>query len=172
MAITATTPTAHNLLSDYRDPFQARYDIDTRLPKELREQARGMDWGLFMATYAPAPTMQVVVTGVDKLNWCDSLYTAELTRTSKTRAPETTHCEVTASGPLAAISAILAEHGRYVEVLAFHQIALHEATVTCVKVAHQVNHTRSAWAVGFGPNPAHSVASALSAGAQRIYGNL
>ncbi|WP_165164999.1 acetyl-CoA acetyltransferase [Corynebacterium qintianiae] len=155
-----------------RDPFQIRYEIDSKLPKELRDQARGMDWGLFKATFAPEPTMHIGLVGVDKLNWSEHRYTVEITHTSKTASPETTHCEVTATGPAAAIGHILNENGRYVEILAFHQIDLYEATVTCVKVAHQVNHNRTAWAVGFGHSPAHSVAAALSSGAQRVYGNL
>ncbi|EEI18032.1 acetyl-CoA acetyltransferase [Corynebacterium sanguinis] len=177
MAHTATTATRSTTfhapaLPEARDPFQIRYEIDSKLPKELRAEAHGMDWGLFRATYAPAPTVQIGLVGVDKLNFSDHRYTVEVTQTSKTKAPESTYHEVTATGPAAAMSAILNEHGRYVEILSYHEITLYEATVTCVKVAHQVDHTRTAWAVGFGHSPAHSVAAALSSGAQRIYGNL
>lgn len=168
-----STQTAHPTAAPQgRDPFQIRYEIDSKLPKDLRAEAEGMDWGLFKATYAPAPTMHIGLTDIEQLNWSDHRYTAEVTHTSKTTSPATTRCEVTATGPTAAISHILNENGRYVEVLAFHQIELYEATVTCVKVGHQVNHNHSAWAVGFGQSPAHSVAAALSSGAQRIYGNL
>ncbi|MCT1585050.1 acetyl-CoA acetyltransferase [Corynebacterium sanguinis] len=177
MAPTATS-TAHSTRSvttfapaEDRDPFQIRFEIDQKLPKELRAEAQGMDWGLFKATYAPTPTMHIGLTDIQKLNWSDHRYTAEVSHTSKTTSPSTTVCEVTASGPAAAISEILSSNGRYVEILAFHQINLFEATLTCVKVAHQVNHNRTAWAVGFGHSPAHSIAAALSSGAQRIYGN-
>lgn len=173
---TATTTTMRalhaNTLSQERDPFQIRYDIDSKLPRELREEARSMDWGLFKATYAPAPTMYLNLTTIEQVNWCERRYVIELTCTSKTAIPTTTHCEVTATGPAAAISQILNDNGRYVEILSFHQIELYEATVTCVKVAHQVDHTRCAWAVGFGASPAHSITAALASGAQRIYGNL
>ena len=174
---TPTAPTApaqfHTpALSPERDPFQIRYEIDSKLPRDLREEARGMDWGLFKATYAPVPTMHLSLTGIEQVNWCDRRYAIELTHTSKTASPTTTHCEVTATGPAAAISQVLNDNGRYVEILSFHQIELFEATVTCVKVAHQVDHTRCAWAVGFGASSAHSIAAALSSGAQRIYGNL
>lgn len=154
-----------------RDPLQARYDIDAKLPRELRAEAENMDWGLFMATYAPAPTLHIALNSAEQLNWMDHSYTAAVTVLSKTRQPDHTTTQVTATGPAAAISTILNDHGRYVEMLAFHQIELYEATVTCVKVSHQVDHTRTVWAIGFGPTPAHSVAAAMSSGAQRIYGN-
>ena len=155
-----------------RDPLQARYDIDAKLPRALREEAEGMDWGLFMATSAPAPTLHIGIISTDKVSWLDNRYTATVAELYKTRAAHTSTAEVTATGPAAAVSAILNERGRYVEMLSFHQIELYEATVTCVEVCHQVNHTRTSWAIGFGPSPAHSVAAALSSGAQRIYGNL
>lgn len=163
---------ATKVFRDTRDPLQARYDIDAKLPRELREEAEGMDWGLFMATFAPAPTLHIALTTTEQLTWLDNRYTAAVTALSKTRQPEHTSSQITATGPASAVSAILNEHGRYVEMLAFHQIELYEATVTCVKVCHQVDHTRTAWAIGFGPSPAHSVAAAMSSGAQRIYGNL
>lgn len=169
-AITSTAPATTRTTT--RDPFQARYDFDSKLPAELRAEAAGMDWGLFKATYAPAATVQVALTGAEELNWCDRRYSAEVTCTSKTESPRISHCQVTATGPAAAVSDILSACGRYVEMLSFHQITLYEATVTCIKVAHQVDHTRSAWAVGFGDSPAHSVAAALSSAAQRIYSHL
>lgn len=169
---THTQRHAPTVFRDTRDPFQARYDLDTKLPRPLREEAEGMDWGLFMATYAPAPTLHIGLTSTEKLSWLENRYTAAITELFKTRAAHTSTAEVTATGPAAAVSAMLNGHGRYVEMLSFHQIELYEATVTCVEVAHQVDHTRRRWAIGFGPSPAHSVAAALSSGAQRIYGNL
>lgn len=167
-SFSATTTAFH----DTRDPLQARYDIDTKLPRNLREEAAGMDWGLFMATYAPAATLHVGLTPTAHCLWAGTRYSATVTVATKTERPRTTTCELTAAGPAAAVSRVLNDHGRYVEILSFHQIELYEATVTCVEVCHQVDHRRRAWAIGFGATPAHSVAAALSSGAQRIYGNL
>ncbi|SDR68617.1 hypothetical protein [Corynebacterium timonense] len=170
---TATDPAPNTTtFRDTRDPLQARYDIDAKLPRRLREEAAGMDWGLFMATYAPAATLHVALTATGHSLWAGTRYSATVTAATKTQRPHTATSELTAAGPAAAASQVLAEHDRYVEILSFHQIELYSATVTCVEVCHQVNHNRRAWAIGFGATPTHSVAAALSSGAQRIYGNL
>ncbi|WKD58194.1 hypothetical protein CAPI_08335 [Corynebacterium capitovis DSM 44611] len=160
------------VVTQTRDPLQERYRTSFKLPRPLHEEATGMDWGLFMATYAPAPTLQVALVGVEKSCWAKMAFRATVTKSSKLEAPHTEECEVTATGPVAAVSELLAEHGRYVEVASFHQIELHEATLTCVRVRHQAIQSRESWAIGFGSTPAQSVAAALSSGAQRIYGNL
>lgn len=153
-----------------RDPFQIRFDSERRLPRELREEAMGMSWSLFSATYAPMPTVKISGIESRREHWCYTTYSADLVCTSKTSAPQTTHHEVTASGPAHAFSAILAEEGRHVEILEFHQFQLHEATFTAIKVAHQINERRTAWAVGFGATSESSIAAAMASGAQRIYG--
>ena len=73
-------------------------------------------------------------------------------------------------GPTSAASHLLADAGRHVEILAFHQTELFESTVTFVLVSHQNNENRRAWALGFGSTPEASIAAALASGAQRIYG--
>lgn len=151
------------------DPFQLRFESPRRLPRELREEAMGMSWSLFTATYAPTPTLRISDIDTQKANWCYTSYSADVTKTSKTDAPETTHHEVTASGPAHAFAAMLASEGRYVEILEFHQIELYEAKFTAIKVAHQINERNTAWAIGFGATSEASIAAAMSSGAQRIY---
>ena len=153
-----------------RDPFQIRFDSPWRLPRELREEAMGMSWALFSATYAPTPTVKISDIEARHDHWCYTTYSANVTRTSKTFPPETKHHEVTTSGPAHAFGAMLADEGRYVEILEFHQFTLHEATFTAVKVAHQINERDTAWAVGFGATSEASIAAAMTSGAQRIYG--
>lgn len=153
-----------------RDPFQIRFDSSRRLPRELREEAMGMSWKLFSATYAPTPTVKISDIEARRDHWCYTTYSANVTRTSKTFPPETTHHEVTTSGPAHAFGAMLADEGRYVEILEFHQFTLHEATFTAIKVAHQINERDTAWAVGFGATSETSIAAAMASGAQRIYG--
>lgn len=156
--------------SEALDPFQLRYDTPRRLPRELREEAMGMTWSLFTATYAPTPTVKFSDITATRENWCYTTYAADVTRTSKTFPPQTEHREVTASGPAHAFSAMLAEEGRYVEILEFHQFELFEAKFTAIKVAHQIDERNTAWAVGFGTTSEISIASAMASGAQRIYG--
>ena len=156
--------------TEERDPFQIRFDSQRRLPRELREEAMGMSWQLFSATYAPTPTVKISDIEARSDHWCYTTYSANVTRTSKTFPPETTHHEVTTSGPAHAFGAMLADEGRYVEILEFHQFTLHEATFTAIKVAHQINERDNAWAVGFGATSETSIASAMASGAQRIYG--
>ncbi|MDN8595514.1 MULTISPECIES: acetyl-CoA acetyltransferase [unclassified Corynebacterium] len=152
------------------DPFQRRFDSPRRLPRELRAEAMGMSWALFSATYAPSPTVKFSDIRSSHDHWCYTTYSADLTRTSKTFPPQTTRHEVTSSGPAHAFGAMLAEEGRYVEILEFHQFQLHEATFTAIKVAHQINERNTAWAIGFGATSESSIAAAMASGAQRIYG--
>lgn len=156
--------------TEERDPFQIRFDSPRRLPRELREEAMGMSWKLFSATYAPTPTVKISDIEARRDHWCYTTYSANVTRTSKTFPPETTHHEVTTSGPAHAFGAMLADEGRYIEILEFHQFTLHEATFTAIKVAHQINERNTAWAVGFGATSEMSIAAAMASGAQRIYG--
>ena len=152
------------------DPFRARFGSAHRLPRGLREEARGMEWSLFTATYAPMPELRISRLESERLRGGHYLFTAELIRTSKTSQPQTEIREITASGPVSACTHLLADAGRHVEILSFHQSELYEATVTFLHLGHQTHHTRRAWAMGFGSTPEASVASALSSGAQLIYG--
>lgn len=156
--------------TEERDPFQIRFDSQRRLPRELRQEAMGMSWTLFSATYAPTPTVKIADIEARRYHWCYTTYSANITRTSKTFPPETTHHEVFTSGPAQAFGAMLADAGRYVEILEFHQFTLHEATFTAIKVAHQINERDTAWAIGFGATSETSIAAAMASGAQRIYG--
>lgn len=167
---TYTTSTTANQHSTSADPLTARFGINHRLPKGLREEAAGMSWPLFTATYCPTPELKVSALDVETQRSGKLTVSAELTHSSKTQPPRTFRHEITATGAISACTHLLAEHGRYVEILTFRQHRIFEATVTFVEVAHQHNHRRTAWAVGFGPTADLSAAHALAAGAQRIHG--
>ncbi|AWB82659.1 acetyl-CoA acetyltransferase [Corynebacterium yudongzhengii] len=152
------------------DPFEHRFGSTHRLPKGLRKEARGMSWPLFTATYCPTPDLRITGLTSEKLRAGKARFSAELTTYSKTAAPTSTRRETIATGPASAITHFLAEEGRYVEIRTFRQQRIFEATVTFLEVAHQWDHTRTAWAVGFGPTDATSIAHALASGAQRIHG--
>ncbi|GAB2510545.1 hypothetical protein CATRI_11650 [Corynebacterium atrinae] len=163
-----TTQEPRTQATQVEDPFHTRFG--SHLPRELREEASGMTWSLFSAIYAPHADIRI--------NRLDSIpgrggtqhFTAELTFLSKTEPPFTAGHTIDTMGTASACTHLLADAGRHVEIHAFHQVELFEATATFVKVAHQTADRRTAWAMGFGPTPAASIAAALSSGAQRIYG--
>ncbi|WP_369803769.1 hypothetical protein [Corynebacterium sp. CNJ-954] len=70
-------------------------------------------------------------------------------------------------GAASAMTQILADHGRRVEILEFHQYDIFEATVTFVFAQHQ---TKKVWAIGFGADRDLSIASALASAAGRLHG--
>ncbi|RNE49899.1 acetyl-CoA acetyltransferase [Corynebacterium alimapuense] len=164
----STTSTAPKTLT--RDPFSNRFGSTYRLPRGLREEAAGMSWALFSATYSSLADIRITNLETDFLRGGRQHFTAELTHTSKTQAPQVETCQITAMGPTSACTHLLADAGRHVEILDFHQFDIFEATVTFIKVSHQNNEHRTAWAMGFGGTPASSTAAALASGAQRIYG--
>lgn len=152
------------------DPLNARFGNNHRLPRGLREEAAGMSWALFIATFAPAADLRITDLKASPVRGGKQNFTAELSHFSKTTAPITETREISAMGPASACSHLLADAGRHVEILTFHQFEIFEATVTFAKVAHQTHDHRTAWAMGFGSNPSASTAAALASGAQRIYG--
>lgn len=168
--ISAPVTTTYASADIKQDPFTARFGNDHRLPRGMRDEAAGMAWPLFIATYAPAADIRISHMEASRGRGGQQHYTAEMIRTSKTEQPVTTTHDITAMGPTSAASHLLADAGRHVEILAFHQTELFEATVTFVKVAHQTNENRTAWAMGFGATNEASIAAALASAAQRIYG--
>lgn len=149
-----------------------RLEIDRALPRELRDEAHGMDWGLFTATYAPEPTCAVTFQAEEKVNWMLSEYHLDVHSMPKTRPARRTSEAVQASGPVRAIGEALNRHGRYVEILSFHQTEIIGRWLTMVKVGHSERHLRVFWTIGFGATAAESAAAAMSAGAQRVHGNM
>lgn len=152
------------------DPFQARFGGDHRLPLDMRAEAAGMSWSLFSATYAPASNFRISELNWEPVRGGQFLYRAKMTRLHKASAPETTHHEVVASGPVSACSRLLADAGRHVEILSFRQVDLFQSAATFVRAAHQLHPDRNTWAMGFGATRETSTASALTSAAYLIYG--
>ncbi|MDK8895217.1 MULTISPECIES: acetyl-CoA acetyltransferase [Corynebacterium] len=160
---TTDTPGHHD---DGDDPFFRRYGT-RRLPRGLREEAAGMDWQLFLTIYSPEARLAVNHVTSTRRDNCTYRFGISATRRSKTHAPREEFHEIDASGPAAACSQLLADAGRAVEILDFHQYPLFEATVTFVRGSW---NNRTAWAMGFGPDPQTSVVHALTCAAERIHG--
>ncbi|APT85516.1 acetyl-CoA acetyltransferase [Corynebacterium aquilae] len=138
------------------DPFRARFGI--QLPRGLREEAYGMDWRTFTATYSPASTVSIRHLESTRLRMGKFRFEADINGT---------HQEIIATGPVSACTHLLADAGRRVEILSFHQFDLFQATVTFIYTMHE--GTR-AWAMGFGATRDLSAAAALSSASQRLHG--
>ncbi|WKD61981.1 hypothetical protein CCICO_09910 [Corynebacterium ciconiae DSM 44920] len=146
------------------DPFRARFGH--RLPRGLREEARGMEWRTFAATYAPLGDLRITHMDSERLRGGRYRYTAAITDTTTGTRHESTR-EIIATGPCSAVTNLLADMGRRVEVLSFHQFDIFEATVTFI---YTCEHNKRAWAMGFGPTSEASIAAALSTAAARLHG--
>lgn len=149
------------------DPLQNRFGPHHRLPRGLCEEAAGMDWNLFTATYAPTADIRLSHVATEQLRGGLFRFQAARNHTFKTAQPDTDQLEITATGPASAWTSLLAEAGRRTEILNFHQLEIFEATAVFIKVT---DDRRTAWAVGFGASPEAAIAAALSSGAQRLYG--
>ncbi|NLZ58603.1 MAG: acetyl-CoA acetyltransferase [Corynebacterium sp.] len=146
------------------DPFRARFGF--QLPRGLREEARGMEWRTFTSTYAPTASLRINNLASDSRRGGLYHYTATLIENSGA-ARDSTEAEIMATGPISACTNLLADAGRRVEILEFHQFDIFEASVTFIYAS---NNNRRTWAMGFGGTAEQSAASALSSAAHLIYG--
>ena len=73
----------------------------------------------------------------------------------------------TATGPVAALTAMLYEHGVAVEMLRFHQLRSDDTTATFIQGS---DGCRAEWAMGCSEDPTQSALSAVIACANRLYG--
>lgn len=145
------------------DPFRARFG--KRLPSGMRQEARGMEWRKFIATYAPS-TLRVESLNARRMSAGRKSYELSITGL-RGEAGLGTRVSVTAMGAASAMTQILADHARRVEVLEFHQYDIFEATVTFVYAQHE---TKKIWSVGFGADRDLSIANALASAAGRLHG--
>ena len=73
----------------------------------------------------------------------------------------------TATGPVAALTAMLYDHGVAVEMLRFHQLQSDDTTATFIQ---GTDGCRAEWAMGCSEDPTQSALSAVIACANRLYG--
>jgi hypothetical protein len=140
------------------------------LPRGIREDADTMSWSTFAATYAPT-------SGPLRLgNW-------ECTDTARPATRLGTQGQTfratlgfgdrletaiaTATGPVAALTAMLYDHGMAVEMLRFHQLRSEDTTATFIQGS---DGCRAEWAMGCAEDPTQSALSAVIACANRLYG--
>jgi hypothetical protein len=140
----------------------------TALPSGLREQAEAMSWENFIATYShtagPLRLGHWACTDAERpagrlgpqaRNFRAMVAVGDRISTST----------ASASGPIAALTAMLHERGITVETLKFHQMRSAECTATFICGC---NGIRSEWAMGWAEDPTQSALRAVIACANRL----
>ncbi|KKC03671.1 homocitrate synthase [Mycobacterium nebraskense] len=135
------------------------------LPRGLREHAGAMSWERFVATYAhtsgPIRLRNWVCTDTDRRlgpqvrNFRAMIAVGDRISTSTAAA----------GGPIAALSAMLHEHGIPVEILEFHQLRSGGRTATFLRGS---NGGRVEWAMGWSEDSTQSALRAVIACANRL----
>jgi hypothetical protein len=159
MTITSATSAA---------PLSFAAHIDAPMPRGLRQEADTMSFEAFRAEYASS-------SGPLRLrNWeC-----TDAARSSSRLGPQARNYQATlavgdristssaaASGPVAALTAMLYDRGIAVEMTAFHQVPAGEHTATFVRGC---DGARSQWAMGWADDPTQSALRAVIACANRL----
>ena len=147
-------------------PFAAH--INAPMPRGLREEADGMSFEAFHDEYGSS-------SGPLRLgNW----QCTDAERPSTRLGPQARNYQATlavgdristssaaASGPVAALTAMLYDRGIAVEMMAFHQVPAGEHTATFVRGS---DGARSQWAMGWSDDPTQSALRAVIACANRL----
>jgi hypothetical protein len=139
------------------------------LPRGIREDADTMSWSTFTATYAPS-------AGPLRLGqWeCTDSQRAATRLGSQARTframlgfgDRMETATATATGPVAALTAMLYDHGIAVEMLRFHQLRSEDTTATFIQGS---DGCRAEWAMGWSEDPTQSALCAVIACANRLY---
>jgi hypothetical protein len=147
-------------------PFESPFDAP--LPRGLRQEANAMPWESFLAEYAPhsgplrlgqwactdaeRPATRL---GPQARNYQATLAIGDTISTSTAAA----------SGPVAALTAMLYERGIAVEMMSFHQIPAGKHTATFIRGS---DGARAEWAMGLSDDPTQSALRAVIACANRL----
>jgi hypothetical protein len=153
MTITFASPESSTMLFD-----------GVPLPRGLREDADAMSWSTFTATYAPnAGPLRLGQWHCADDGRRLGPRTFQATLALGDRIETAT---ATANGPVAALTAMLHEHGVAVEMLKFHQLRSDDTTATFIRGS---DGNRAEWAMGYSQDPTQSALSAVIACANRLY---
>ena len=138
------------------------------LPRGLREEADAMSWESFVATYGhtagPLRLGHWACTDTERpagrlgpqaRNFRAMIAVGDHISTATTAA----------SGPIAALTAMLHDRGIALETLKFHQMRSGGTTATFV---HGTNGIRAEWAMGWSEDPTQSALRAMIACANRL----
>jgi len=149
------------------EPISARFD-GVPLPRGLREDADNMSWSMFISTYSPG-------SGPLRLGHWEC---TDADRPATRLGPEPRTFEATfaigdqietasaaATGPVAALTAMLCDRGIALEMLRFHQLQSGEHTATFIQGC---DGRRSEWAMGWSRDKTQSALRAVIACANRL----
>ena len=156
MTITFASPESSTMLFD-----------GVPLPRGLREDADAMSWSTFTATYSPDSgplrlgQWQCADNGRSVTRLGPRTFQATLALGERVET-----ATATANGPVAALTAMLHEHGVAIEMLKFHQLHSDATTATFIQ---GTDGNRAEWAMGYSDDPTQSALSAVIACANRLY---
>ena len=142
------------------------------LPRGIREDAATMSWSTFTATYeASAGPLRLghwecTDTERPATRLGPQARTFQATLGFGDRIETAT---ATATGPVAALTAMLYDHGIAVEMLRFHQLRSEDTTATFIQGS---DGCRAEWAMGWSEDPTQSALYAVIACANRLYADL
>jgi hypothetical protein len=138
------------------------------MPRGLRKEADAMSWEAFLAEYAPNSgplrlghwtctdaTRPATRLGPQARNYQATLAIGDRISTSSAAA----------SGPVAALTAMLYDRGIAVEMTAFHQVPAGEDTATFIRGSDGLHWK---WAMGLSKDPTESALRAVIACANRL----
>jgi hypothetical protein len=153
------------------EPPLVRFD-GIRLPRGIREDADTMSWSTFTVTYAPS-------AGPLRLGQWEC---SDAERPASRLGPQARTfratlgfgdrietATATATGPVAALTAMLHDYGIAVEMLRFHQLRSEDTTATFIQGS---DGCRAEWAMGWSEDPTQSALCAVIACANRLYPDL
>lgn len=148
--------------------FESTTQFGAPLPRGLREEADSMPWDEFVASYAPS-------SGPVRLGHWEC---TDAARPASRLGPQARNFRATiavgdristataaASGPVAALTAMLHQHGIAVEMVRFHQLESDSGTATFIKGS---DGARQVWAMGADADATQSALRAVIACANRL----
>jgi hypothetical protein len=144
-------------------PFAEKFDVP--LPRGLREQAGAMSWESLLVSYGhtPGPVrlgQWACADGAGRRGAQPRSYQATIAVGDRIDT-----VTASASGPLAALTAMLYQRGIGVEMLRFHQLESGEYTATFIEGSDGL---RAQWAMGWSDDPTRSALSAMITCANRL----
>jgi hypothetical protein len=142
--------------------------FDAALPRGLRQQAETLSWENFVATYGhtagPLRLGHWACTDTER----PAGRLGPQARNFRAVIAVGDHISAStaaASGPIAALTAMLHERGITVEMLTFHQMRSGESVATFIRGS---NGIRAEWAMGWSEDPTQSALRAVIACANRL----
>jgi hypothetical protein len=160
------TPQSRASIAPTHEALAARFG-SAPLPRGLREDAEKMPWSTFTTIYSPT-------SGPLRLGYWECTDNRRATllgpqprtfRASFAIDDRIETATASASGPVAALTAMLYERGMPFETLRFHQLQSGEHTVTFVQ-GSDGQHTE--WAMGWSEDATQSALRAIIACANRL----